>query len=130
MSYLDEGETRMSWLRVCLAGVVMVAAGCSTAPKSAAGRSDLQAEAEVKVAKAQNQDPSLRPFFETAAGYAVFPSVGKGGLVIGGAYGKGVLYEQGKPIAYCDLTQASIGGAGGRAVVYRADLLPDAAGSW
>lgn len=100
----------MSWSCVCMACVFMVAAaGCSTAPKSAAQRSDLQAQTEVTIAKARHHDPALAMFFDTAAGYAVFPSVGKGGLVVGGAYGKGVLYERGKPIAYCDLTQASIG---------------------
>ena len=99
-----------NWPRLSLAGVLMVAmAGCSTAPRSVAERTDLQAEASLKIAKARSHDPTLQPFFDTAAGYAVFPSVGKGALVVGGAYGKGVLYERGKPIAYCDMTQASIG---------------------
>ena len=99
-----------SRLRVSFAAVLMVAAaGCSTAPQSAGERTDLQTQAQRKIASARNQDPTLKPFFDTAAGYAVFPAVAKGGLVLGGAYGKGVLYERGKPIAYCDLTQASIG---------------------
>src|SRR5262245_48287632 len=37
-------------------------------------------------------------FFNTAYGYAVFPTVGKGGVGIGGAYGKGKVYEKGKYI--------------------------------
>jgi lipid-binding SYLF domain-containing protein len=44
-----------------------------------------------------------------AAGYAVFPTVGKGGIGLGGAYGKGVLYQMGAPVGYCDLSQATIG---------------------
>ena len=54
-------------------------------------------------------DPSLATALQKAAGYAVFPSVGKGAVGVGGAYGKGVLYQNGVPVGYCDLTQASIG---------------------
>jgi lipid-binding SYLF domain-containing protein len=39
---------------------------------------------------------ATKPFFETAYGYAVFPSIGKVGIVIGGAYGKGQVFKQGK----------------------------------
>jgi lipid-binding SYLF domain-containing protein len=35
--------------------------------------------------------------------------VGKGGIGVGGAYGRGEVFEQGKMIGYCDLTQATIG---------------------
>ena len=40
---------------------------------------------------------AVQPFFQNAYGYAVFPTIGKGGLGIGGAYGKGQVYEQGSP---------------------------------
>jgi len=36
-----------------------------------------------------------RRFFDTAYGYAVFPTIGKGGYVVGGAYGTGRVYERG-----------------------------------
>jgi lipid-binding SYLF domain-containing protein len=39
----------------------------------------------------------------------VFPGVGKGGVGVGGAYGRGELFEGGKLAGYCTLTQASIG---------------------
>ncbi len=35
------------------------------------------------------------PFFSGAYGYAVFPTIGKGGFVIGGAYGEGRVYRAG-----------------------------------
>ena len=38
-----------------------------------------------------------------------FPTVGEGGLVIGGGYGKGVLYEKGQAVGYCDITNLSAG---------------------
>lgn len=96
--------------RSSLLGIlILAAAGCSTAPKTTAERMDLRSEADQALAKAQTNDPTLKPFIQNAAGYAVFPTVGKGGLVVGGAYGKGVLYEKGTPVAYCDLSQASVG---------------------
>ena len=53
-------------------------------------------------------DASAR-FFDSAYGYAVFPSVGKGGLGVGGAYGKGRVYVKGEYVGDATLTQVSIG---------------------
>jgi lipid-binding SYLF domain-containing protein len=39
----------------------------------------------------------------------VFPEIGKGAVGVGGAYGKGVLYQDGRMVGYCDVSQASIG---------------------
>ena len=83
--------------------------GCATAPKSAQGKADIEQDADTALAKARTSDPTLVDVFSRAAGYAVFPSVGKGGAGFGGAYGKGVLYEQGYAVGYCDLSQATIG---------------------
>jgi len=55
------------------------------------------------------KDPGLKQFLKKAHGYAVFPSVGKAALVIGGAYGRGEVYEQGKPIGYATIAQTTIG---------------------
>ena len=55
-------------------------------------------------------------FFNNSYGYAVFPSVGKGGLVVGGAHGTGRVYAQGKHIGDTSMTQVSVGlQAGGEA---------------
>jgi len=55
-------------------------------------------------------------FFDNSYGYAVFPSIGKGGLVVGGAHGKGRVYAQGKHIGDTTVTQVSVGlQAGGEA---------------
>lgn len=48
-------------------------------------------------------------FFKTAYGYAVFPTIGKGGIGIGGAYGKGCVQAQGKHVGDTSMTQLSIG---------------------
>jgi len=55
-------------------------------------------------------------FFRNCYGYVVFPTVGKGGLVVGGAYGTGHVYAQGKYTGDASLAQLSVGfQAGGQA---------------
>ncbi len=49
------------------------------------------------------------PMLKNAYGYAIFPTIGKGGLVVGGAYGKGRVYEKGVYIGDTSMTQVSIG---------------------
>jgi lipid-binding SYLF domain-containing protein len=82
---------------------------CATAPATTEGKTDMRADSDAAVAKAENLDPTLTKVLSDAAGYAVFPTVGKGAAGIGGAYGKGVLYVGGTPVGYCDLSQATIG---------------------
>ena len=68
------------------------------------------------VARFRSADPGLEPFFAKAHGFVVFPNVAKGALGVGGARGKGMLFEQGAPIGEAILTQFTIGfQAGGQA---------------
>lgn len=61
------------------------------------------------IATFKRKDPDMKAFFNKAYGYAVFPTVGKGGIGIGGAYGKGEVYRKGKLIGTSSLKQVSIG---------------------
>jgi len=62
------------------------------------------------------KDPKVQSFIDKSVGYVVIPTVGKAGLGIGGARGKGVLYEDGEVTAVITLTQVSFGfQAGGQA---------------
>jgi lipid-binding SYLF domain-containing protein len=55
-------------------------------------------------------------FFTNSYGYAVFPTIVKGGLGVGAAHGKGRVYEQGKYVGDTSMTQVSLGfQAGGQA---------------
>lgn len=55
-------------------------------------------------------------FFDDAYGYAVFPTIGKGGLVVGAAGGSGRVYVGGKPVGDSTFSQVTIGfQAGGQA---------------
>ncbi|MEP7063422.1 MAG: lipid-binding SYLF domain-containing protein [Betaproteobacteria bacterium] len=47
--------------------------------------------------------------FKSAYGYAVFPTIGKAGVGIGGAYGKGRVYEKGRWAGNTSVTQLSVG---------------------
>jgi lipid-binding SYLF domain-containing protein len=48
-------------------------------------------------------------YFDSAYGYAVFPSIGKGGIGIGAAHGSGKVYKQGKVIGEAKMNQLTIG---------------------
>ncbi|MDY0357746.1 MAG: hypothetical protein RBR19_17820 [Sedimentisphaerales bacterium] len=90
--------------------------GCSTTPESADDRIAMTAKVQDAIDRARTADSGLAEFFEKSVGYAVFPTVGKGAIGVGGAYGKGQLYENGRLVGYCTLTQATIGLAlGGQA---------------
>ncbi len=52
---------------------------------------------------------ATQPFFKSAYGFAVFPTVGKAGIGIGGAYGKGQVYREGKVTGETSLMKATIG---------------------
>ena len=68
---------------------------------------------QLAVAKAildlQDKDPGMKKFFDSAPGYAVFPKVGKGGIGIGGAHGKGLVIESDKVVGKTSLSQITIG---------------------
>jgi len=48
-------------------------------------------------------------FFKTAYGYALFPTIGKAGFVIGGAYGEGKVFVGAKHVGNTTMTQLSVG---------------------
>jgi lipid-binding SYLF domain-containing protein len=47
--------------------------------------------------------------FANAYGYAVFPTIGKGGAIVGAAHGDGKVYEKGRYIGDTSMTQLSVG---------------------
>lgn len=71
------------------------------------------AEAIKEFKKTNNK---IDKYFSSAYGYAVFPSIGKGGLGVGGATGNGTIYKGGSVVGDCKMSQLSIGfQAGGQA---------------
>jgi lipid-binding SYLF domain-containing protein len=89
---------------------VFFAAGCATAPRSESERSALTSDTQAFITRARHLDPSLSRFFDGAVGYAAIPEIAKGGLIVGGAYGRGQVFEKGgRLVGYCDVSQGSIG---------------------
>jgi lipid-binding SYLF domain-containing protein len=68
-----------------------------------------EAEVEKALASFRKSEPKLKVYFDSAYGYAIFPTVGKGGIGVGGGYGKGRVYVGGKHVGNTSLTQASVG---------------------
>src|SRR3954470_13453123 len=66
-----------------------------------------EVKAAIKVIK--NKDKGVMKELEKAAGYAVFPSVGRAGVVLGGAYGHGLVYEGNQSIGEASVGQFTIG---------------------
>jgi lipid-binding SYLF domain-containing protein len=84
-------------------------AACAGAPRTATQRENLEESARITLSRMETRDPGLRRLLEDAPGYVVFPTIGKGGAIIGGAFGRGVLFENNRPSGYVELSQASIG---------------------
>ena len=72
-------------------------------------KSDRTKEVKEALALFQEADSSTADTLAKAVGYAVFPSVGKGGLGIGGARGSGQVLEKGAAVGATTLTQVSVG---------------------
>lgn len=101
-----KSTTRAAMVSALMAGWLV---SCSTAPPTAETRKELLEQATATMREMNREDPSVEAFAGKGYGYALFPEVTKGGLVFGGAYGRGVVYEQGQLIGYADLTLASFG---------------------
>jgi len=71
------------------------------------------------------EEAGVSDIFNSAFGYALFPTIGKAGFIVGGAFGKGRVYKQGEYYGDTNMTQASIGfqmgGSGFSQVVFFQD---------
>ena len=59
--------------------------------------------------KVFRDSPVVANFFKQSYGYAVFPTIGKAGYVIGGSYGQGQVYHRGKVTGKTSVVEGSIG---------------------
>jgi len=83
--------------------------GCATAPKTTSDRQALEQRANTTLQTMRQRDAGLQSLLGSSYGYAVFPDIGKGGFIAGAAYGRGVLYEGGRPTGFVELNQGSLG---------------------
>ena len=94
---------------VMMAGLGFAMMGCQSPPKSEEGKMKLDNNVQASLSSMKQADPGFDSFLTKAYGYAIFPTVGKGGLGVGGAYGHGEVFEQGQMVGYVELSQATIG---------------------
>jgi lipid-binding SYLF domain-containing protein len=84
-------------------------AGCTVAPRRRESRAVLAAEVKEAIAALKAKDPTIERFFNKSYGYAVLPKVFKGAFWLGGAYGRGQVYERSRMLGYCSMSQATLG---------------------
>jgi lipid-binding SYLF domain-containing protein len=84
--------------------IVMVLVGFFSTPAAAAEVEDYSRTISVFEAS-----PAVKKFFENSYGFAVFPTIGKGGWVIGGSFGRGQVYRGGQVTGKVTVVEGSIG---------------------
>jgi len=87
--------------------VTLTLAGAVAAAAAEADRLDTDVRDTAQMFRTSGQ--RMQRLLDTAYGYAVFPSVGKGGVGIGAAEGRGQVFEKGVMIGTAKLTQATVG---------------------
>jgi lipid-binding SYLF domain-containing protein len=96
---------KLKLLKHLLAALLVVALASTITARAA----DLKVKAEEAVKSFKLADPGLTNFFAKAAGYAILPSVGEGGFIIGGERGDGLVYEKTNLVGKVTMTEVSIG---------------------
>ena len=76
---------------------------------AAASSTKINRDAKSALEKLYSQSSSARTLGEKAKGILVFPSITKGGFMVGGQFGEGVLIKGGKWAAYYNTVSASYG---------------------
>lgn len=89
--------------------IISLLAGCGISEPKPAQQESLKDDVAIAIAAFKEKDPGIKRFFSSSYGYAVLPKIFKGAVLVGGAYGKGEVFEQGKMIGYCNVTQGSLG---------------------
>lgn len=91
---------------ICVAALTCLTSCAGWDPNKEQKEAD---QVKITIEQFMEKDPGLKVFFEKSYGYAVFPNVGKGAYILGGTYGKGIVYEKGNPIGYASIVEASVG---------------------
>ncbi len=93
-------------ISVAAAMALLAAASPARAEASAA---DIDRDADAALAKLYREVPSAKTLAAKAKGILVFPSVIKGGLIVGGQYGDGALRKGGETVGYYNTAAVSYG---------------------
>lgn len=103
------------WFLPVIAFLIIGLAGCGSMKKTG---EELVADSNEAKSSIAQEYPEFADYFESSVGYAIFPNVGKGAYIIGGASGNGTVYENGNLIGYADMKELDVGlQAGGKSFV-------------
>ncbi|MGE0668972.1 MAG: YSC84-related protein [Sphingomonadales bacterium] len=92
------------------AALVLVIAAFAAAPAAAEDNTaELEAKSDTALSQLYEKSADATELAKTAKGILVFPSITKGGFIVGGQYGKGVLRQDGKSTGYFSSASGSIG---------------------
>jgi lipid-binding SYLF domain-containing protein len=100
-------EEQMKTIRVTGLLVMVTLVSAVAALAAEADRLDSDVGNAIQTFRASR--PKIQRLFDTAYGYAVFPSVDKGAAGIGGAEGKGLVYQGGALVGKAKLAQVTVG---------------------
>jgi lipid-binding SYLF domain-containing protein len=101
----------MKKINSLLMGLLLLAAGVGIMSVAHAQTKQEKLIANSKEAKAAfiKTDKLMASLFKDSYAYVIFPSIGKGGMGIGGATGNGVVYEKNEMVGTANMVQVSIG---------------------
>ncbi len=91
------------------AGVTVLALAAPALAISQRQVSELEVEAKEAMVRVKTVEPNIENYIASAYAYAIFPSIKKGGLVFGGARGRGLVYRQGQLVGTSKATQLTVG---------------------
>ena len=94
-------KTKFAFLAVLFMGF--------TAAAQNAEQQEIIADAENAKQAFIAEDHGIEKLFETSEAYVIFPNVGKGAYIVGGASGNGAVYQNGELIGMADLKQLDVG---------------------
>lgn len=83
----------------------LLLAGCATTPSD----DSLIRESRAALDRFVDRDPGLQGWVDHAHAYVVFPEIAKGGLGVGGGFGRGIVFQNGRPIGRSTVSEATIG---------------------
>jgi lipid-binding SYLF domain-containing protein len=103
---MRKSEWFLAFLIVFAVGVTLLLNANTAAAASAA---EIEQNVNSAVKKLAAKHPWTKELAEKAKGVLIFPSIVKGGFMVGGQYGEGALRKQGKTVAYYNTVSASYG---------------------
>ena len=105
--------TRYFFIPILVVCLSFLGTACQSVPDSQEGLDALKdrdvASAKVALDRLRKKDPSIDEAIEEAYGYAIFPSIASGALIVGGEGGDGIVFREGVPWGHVKVAKGSIG---------------------